>query len=275
MYSKQSQIRDKAKELLDKDNYFTGSAIAAALSTSRQYVHQAVTKEMEQELGVEKKKGLGWIRVGYTGPLPTVQDLSVATQRKNKKKRWEEMLDKVCSKLEGCDLLPIEDVRELFPALSKHMCRRLMADAVARGAAIQPAPSMRNPDGPGRLMNVIYPKARAAELVGGRAPDSTTILGRVREALLELKKTGDAFYVSGLAEEIGVNNGLVLNEVRRLVKSGELEFVGQIPSKRRAPRPRNMFQFKSTAPKEEVHDTQHETNEDWITDEVLDLQTDV
>jgi Mn-dependent DtxR family transcriptional regulator len=247
MYSKVGEIREKAKKLLSEKNFFTPIEIARELGTSRQYVHQAIDHELEVELGVEKKRGLGWIAHGYTGPLPTNRDLMTKTQKANNAKKFSADVDRLREKLDGCGQLSLEEVKAFYPGMSTDRCRRLMASLIDTGSAVRPAASYRQPENKGRLMNVVYSTKKANELIGGRTAEGTSKMALVRQHLLELKKSGKEFYVSALAHDIDVNNGLVLSEVRRLVRAGEIEFVGKVKSRRNSPQARNMFRFTAPA----------------------------
>ena len=82
--------------------------------------------------------------------------------------------------------------------------------------------------------------------LGGYFPDPNTDIGKIRSYMMDKKNNKDTFFAYEPVKLLGVNSGLVMFEVKRLLNIGEIVKVGSVDrddTGRKLPSPRQMYRF--------------------------------
>jgi hypothetical protein len=107
----------------------------------------------------------------------------------------------------------------------------------------------------GRLRRTSYRNTGASPVMklddpsvslGGYFPDPSTDIGKIRSYMMDKKVNKESFFAYEPVRLLGVNSGLVMFEVKRLLNIGEIVKIGTVDKDdngRKLPSPRQLYRF--------------------------------
>ena len=133
------------------------------------------------------------------------------------------------------------DVQRAIPKMSIQKVSRVISELIASGEVLY-AEARRNPEV--ESTRFIH-SSNWHRSIAGRIPleNDETHTGKIRHLLLQYKDNGSEFYGLNVSDLLGVNSGLVNNEIGRALDCGEIELIRTEKTFKQGSA-RNVYRFK-------------------------------
>ena len=232
------KIKEEAKYQLDSRGYILMAELLNAKATTRQNIQQVIMPKLERDLKLERVNKHAWRVIGSGVEVPESSEIRKFLV---KKPQTDDFIADVREFALATGDFGKVDVHRAIPKMSLQKVTKVISELLASGEVLY-AEARRNPDV--ESTRFIH-SSNWHRSIAGRIPLDTdeTHTSKIRRLLLEYKDSGAEFYGLNVSDLLGVNSGLVNNEIGRTIDCGEVELV-RTEKTFKLGSARNVYRFK-------------------------------
>ena len=214
------KILAQAKSQLESRGYILMAELLHAKATTRQNIQQVIMPKLERDLKLERVNKHAWRVVGSGAIVP---DSAEIRRFLVKRDQSDDFIEDVREFVMSIGDFGKIDVQRAIPKMSIQKVSRVISELIASGEVLY-AEARRNPEV--ESTRFIH-SSNWHRSIAGRIPleNDETHTGKIRHLLLQYKDNGSEFYGLNVSDLLGVNSGLVNNEIGRALDCGEIELI--------------------------------------------------